>query len=81
MKVTVNCSTVAKHTHKRYGTLIQAIHGAYGQIAIMDQSKVAKTSKISTAAKRLFFIPNWMGLNIRLKIKFRMKGSATKSGS
>jgi len=41
------------------------------------QIRVSRTSKISTAAKRLFFSPNCKGVKAKLKSRFRIKGRTT----
>jgi hypothetical protein len=43
----------------------------------MAHIKVTSTSDISKAANILFFKPNCIGVNIRLKIIFKIKGRAT----
>lgn len=43
----------------------------------MAQIKVANTREISNAANKLFFKPNCIGVNIRLKNMFNIKGKAT----
>jgi len=47
---------------------------------IIAQTSVPGTSKISTAAKRLFFSPNCIGVKEKLKIRFKINGSKTKNG-
>ena len=46
-------------------------------MAIMSQTRVAKTSRISIAAKKLFFNPNCKGVKAKLKIRLRIKGKTT----
>jgi len=75
--VIVNCKIVANETQSKYGIWTYAIHLACGYMAIMAQIRVPSTSKISTAAKRLFCKPNCIGVKIKLKIKFRIKGKRT----
>ena len=47
----------------------------------MAQMSVAKTNRISKAARRLFFSPNWIGVKARLKTKLSAKGKATQTGT
>jgi len=42
----------------------------------MAQIRVARTKRISAAAKRLFLSPNWIGVKAKLKIRFKAKGRA-----
>ena len=37
---------------------------------------VDRIKRMSAAASKLFFRPNWMGVKAKLKIRFRMKGKA-----
>jgi hypothetical protein len=46
----------------------------------MAQTKVLKTNKISIAASKLLFNPNWSGVKAALKIKFKAKGSTMIKG-
>jgi hypothetical protein len=57
-----------------------AIHFIYGYIAIIDQTSVPKTRRMSIAANVLFLRPNWSGVNMRLKTIFKMNGNATMRG-
>ncbi len=43
---------------------------------IRAHTRVTRTSTISTAARELFFIPNWIGVNKKLNIRLRAKGKA-----
>jgi len=55
-------------------------HFAYGYIATSTQTSVARVKVISTAARRLLRKPNWIGVKIKLKIRFKTNGSKTKKG-
>ncbi len=46
----------------------------------MDHIKVAKTKIISIHARRLFCKPNCIGVKIKLKNKFNIKGKRTING-
>ena len=49
-------------------------------MAIIAQMRVLRTNKISTVARILFFSPNWIGVNIKLKIRLRINGKMTIKG-
>lgn len=53
-----------------------AIHFICGYIAIIAHIKVMSINDMSMAASMLFFRPNCIGVNIRLKIIFNIKGRA-----
>jgi hypothetical protein len=53
---------------------------AYGYIEIKAQMSVDRTSKISAIAKKLFCKPNWIGVNAKLNIRFKIKGSMIIKG-
>ena len=67
---------VANVTQSKYGNWINVIHCAKGKIIIIAQTNVPSTSKTSTAASVLFFKPNCIGVNAKLKTKFSKNGKA-----
>ena len=54
----VNCKQVAKETQSKYGMLMKATQGMRADIETTIQTSVARTSKISIEARRLFCRPN-----------------------
>ncbi len=53
------------------------IHRTCGKIAIIAHTRVPSTRSMSIAANMLLFSPNCIGVNIKLNMMFKMKGSAT----
>ena len=49
-------------------------------MAYSAQTKVPRTSKISSEASRLFLSPNCRGVKKKLKSRFKAKGKATIHG-
>lgn len=54
----LSCKAVAILTQIKYGTNAKVTILAYGQMAIIAQTIVISTNKITTKAKALFFKPN-----------------------
>lgn len=77
----VSCKTVAKETQIRYGSCIHVIHFAYGNIAIIAQTIVPRTSNISMLANGKFLIPNCIQVNKALKTIFSINGKSTTKGT
>ncbi len=78
--VIVNWRTAAKDPHSKYGRLAYTTQRTCGHIATSPQISVPTTSKMSIDANTLFWRPNCIGVNAKLKTRFRAKGSATIRG-
>ena len=72
---------VAKETHRRYGMFTYTTHAICGCIAYIAQVSVTSTNRMSIAASKLFWRPNWSGVNAALKTRFNAKGSAINHGN
>lgn len=72
---------VANETHSKYGICIYVTHLAYGHMATIAQIRVIKTKTMSIDARLRFFKPNCIGVNAKLKIKFKINGNKTKNGT
>jgi hypothetical protein len=49
-------------------------------MATIAQIIVIKMSRTSMLARTLFFNPNWIGVNAKLKMRLRTNGRITTSG-
>src|SRR3989338_4905294 len=81
--VTVSWRLVANETQSRYGMLAYTTQrklGARCHTAMSAHTSVARTRRISAAARRLFCRPNWRGVKAKLLMRLRANGRATSHG-
>ena len=57
--------------------VVDSFDGGIGLGALM----VAQTIKISTAARGMFLIPNWIGVKTKLATRYVANGTAPNSGT
>lgn len=76
----VICSIVAKETHRRYGMLMSATHGAVGYTTHSAQMSVPRTRKMSSVASIKLRQRNWMVVYAKLKMRLRINGSRIANG-